>query len=280
MNKYQSQFIKIMEGLAYRFSMWDVFNDFCSMAAWNLRQAFYPKEAAEVFKRLDEKYNQEQISQFAQAFICVVESLEAGYGDFLGECYMAMELGKSQIGQFFTPYPVCKVMAKSTLDSDIESKLNTCGYMTICDPACGAGATLIATVDIAREQGLNPSENLLLYATDIDLLATHMCYIQLSLCGVAALVTHGDTLRMETWSQYLTPVWFINNWQVKYDTMKMLNALKLVFQGENDNVAIVDQSEDVENPDNQETHEVEINMAETPKAGQMAFDFMFEREAV
>ena len=45
----------------------------------------------------------------------------------------------------------------------------------------------------------------LLVAQDIDIRCVWMAYIQLSLYGIPAVVIHGNTLTMETWSQWYTP---------------------------------------------------------------------------
>lgn len=56
-----------------------------------------------------------------------------------------MELGLSNDsgGQFFTPYNVCQMMAEMTI-GNVVPQVKERGYITINDPACGAGATLIA----------------------------------------------------------------------------------------------------------------------------------------
>ena len=273
MDKHQKQFVKIIESLGYRFSVHDVFRDFCEMASWNLRRPFYEAEALTVFERLDSKYDQEHINVLAEAFAHMVLSLEDGYKDFLGECYMSMELGNSYKGQFFTPYHLCKLMARCNIGNDIKSKLNPSGYVTVSDPACGAGATLVAAVEEARNQGLNPSTNLLLYATDVDITAVNMCYLQLSLCGVAALVAHGNTLSMEIYSQYLTPVYFLNNWAVRYNAQMAYESM-VDLEGTKGLVGVEIETEVAV------ASEILVKEPAIIKPGQMAFDFMIEKEAV
>ena len=72
-----------------------------------------------------------------------------------------------------------------------------CGAITICDSCCGAGATLIAGVHAARKQlekeNLNYQNHVLVVAQDIDEIVALMCYIQLSLLGVAAYIKVGNT---------------------------------------------------------------------------------------
>lgn len=68
--------------------------------------------------------------------------------------------------------------------------------LTINDSCCGAGATLIAAINEARKQlekvNLNFQNHVLVVAQDIDEIVALMCYIQLSLLGVAAYIKVGD----------------------------------------------------------------------------------------
>lgn len=97
--------------------------------------------------------------------------------------------------QFFTPYHVCELMAKVT-EEDVAAVVKEKGYITINDFCCGAGATLIAAINEARKQlekvNLNFQNHVLVVAQDIDEIVALMCYIQLSLLGVAAYIKVGD----------------------------------------------------------------------------------------
>jgi hypothetical protein len=41
-----------------------------------------------------------------------------------------------------------------------------------------------------------------------------MTYIQLSLYGIPAIVRHGNSLTMQSWSQWLTPVYIMGGWSL------------------------------------------------------------------
>ena len=104
-------------------------------------------------------------------------------------------LGDKSNSQFFTPYHVCELMAKVT-EEDVAAVVKEKGYITINDFCCGAGATLIAAINEARKQlekvNLNFQNHVLVVAQDIDEIVALMCYIQLSLLGVAAYIKVGD----------------------------------------------------------------------------------------
>ena len=117
--------------------------------------------------------------------------------DFLGKLYTSLNLQDEGRQQHFTPYSVCELMADITMENVLK-QVKENGYITINDPCCGAGATLIAGVHAARKvlmkSGLNFQNHVLVAAQDIDETVALMCYIQLSLLGVAAYIKVGDSL--------------------------------------------------------------------------------------
>lgn len=115
--------------------------------------------------------------------------------DFLGSFYHYLELHQEQKGQFFTPYNISRFMAEVLFEkNDARRKLEQNNYISVSDPACGAGAMLIAFANAAKRSGINYQKQVLFVAQDIDHTAAIMCYIQLSLLGCPAVVIIGDTL--------------------------------------------------------------------------------------
>lgn len=137
---------------------------------------------------------------------------------------MNLELGDDSKAQIFTPYHVCQLMAAITI-GNVRSEVEEKGYITICDPCCGAGATLIAGINEARKQlekaDLNFQNHVLVAAQDIDYTVALMCYIQLSLLGLAAYVKVGNSLTepmcsTDTMENYwFTPIYFSEIWAVR-----------------------------------------------------------------
>ena len=116
--------------------------------------------------------------------------------DLLGELFMALDLGNEWKGQFFTPYDVCRLMASMTYNNDLKQKIAQKGWVSVSDPACGAGALLIAFANDCRRPGheINYQTSVLFVAQDIDFLAGMMCYIQLSLMGCPGYVVIDDSI--------------------------------------------------------------------------------------
>lgn len=142
----------------------------------------------------------------------------------MGSIFMSLNLGNEHNGQFFTPYHVCELMAEVTME-DVVQKVKKDGYISIHDPCCGAGATLIAGIHAARKrlekEKLNYQNHILVVAQDIDMIVALMCYIQLSLLGVAGYVKIGNSLtepitnmnsRENCW---FTPMYFSSIWTMR-----------------------------------------------------------------
>lgn len=112
--------------------------------------------------------------------------------DFLGSLYMMCELGNDHAGQFFTPYDVCRCMAEITFDPKLHPDME--GFISVSDPACGAGATLLAFLNVCKRRNICYHNKVLVIAQDIDFIVGLMCYIQCSFMGCAGYVVIGDTL--------------------------------------------------------------------------------------
>ena len=106
---------------------------------------------------------------------------------------MSLELGNHWKGQFFTPYDVCRCMAELTIHDNMQ-KLQNKEWVSVNDPACGAGATLIAAANTFRRKGFNYQTQVLFVANDIDRVTAQMCFIQLSLLGCPGYVAVANTL--------------------------------------------------------------------------------------
>ena len=135
---------------------------------------------------------------------------------------MRAEISNNKAGQFFTPYNVCKMMSDVTFDRKAVGKqVHEKGYVSVNDCACGAGATLIASIEKCKEmfKKLNFQNHVYFVGQDIDRVCVNMCYIQLSLQGVAGYVVHGNTLTEPVPKSlkqiWFTPMWFSNVWSAR-----------------------------------------------------------------
>ena len=197
-------FIKTMNKLSYSRHKWEVWRDFTELAALAIQQSTHFTETREErYMSTVGRYEHDEVKLFPQLLGITTAALELGFSDFLGELFQELELASKWHGQFFTPYPICKMMASITLDT--KPFVNG-GVVSISEPACGGGAMIIAACEHLHEQNINYQRQLKITATDVDLTACHMAYIQLSLLGCNAVVVHGNTLSLEEWGHFVTPM--------------------------------------------------------------------------
>lgn len=195
----KQEFLKIFHEMCYTRSAWQVWADLISATACSLANSTDPDKENERYREREKEYAQcikrlGGVDKPAKCFAIMVEALEQNpEQDFLGELYMELNLGNHWKGQFFTPYHICDFMAQIT-ERDIEEEIEKKGFISICDPACGAGATLIAAANNAKKAKHNFQNHILFVGQDIDRTAGMMCYIQMSLLGCAGYICIGNTL--------------------------------------------------------------------------------------
>lgn len=227
-DEHRQSFIKTFNKLSYKYNAWSVWNDFIFMAACSISNTVdksHYEEREKQYMNVVKKYNKEEIALFPKMLADVVMALEFNPDqDFLGSIFMALGLGNKNSGQFFTPYHICEVMAEITL-GDLVAQVKKDGYVTINDCCCGAGATLIAASNVARrklyEEELNFQNHILIVGQDIDQMVGLMCYIQLSLLGLAGYIKIGNALTEpikeddDKTNYWYTPMYFSDVWAMR-----------------------------------------------------------------
>ena len=211
MTDYKKQFIKCLDSIDRSKNSYDVFQDFLTLTSLSLNNVVLKDSSIEKqHQELWKQYNNS--SKFAELLGITTEALEQGFQDFLGEVFMLAGFGNTKNGQFFTPYHVSKLMAEINLDYEqIKQQISEQGYFTMSDPCCGAGSMFIALAETLLQKGFNPQKVLLFQGIDIDLKCCQMAYIQTSLLGLSGAVLHGNTLTLEIWKTFITPMSYINH---------------------------------------------------------------------
>ncbi len=207
--------VKLLQENCGRHQMHTVFSDFVEMAAIALANAVDLRQRDPREKRYLDivgRYTREQAMNFSKALACLTMALEtAGFADVLGVAFMELDLGSKWAGQFFTPYPVCQLMASINAEG-LTEKLEERGFVTCSDPAAGAGALPIAFAEAMQLAGHNYQQCLHVTAQDVDARAAQMAYIQLSLLHVPAVVIVGNSLAVETREVWYTPAHILGGW--------------------------------------------------------------------
>jgi len=209
-----AQIVKMLRGNTGARDIRTVFTDFCEVSAIALRNTvdlvgWAAREKG--YHRIADSYTAAQLDRFAAAFGAVALELDRDPRDVLGEVYMQLEISSKDQGQFFTPYPLALLIAQMQL-SDVAQLLEERPFITVGEPAAGAGAMAIAVTQVLAEQGIDYTQRLHITADDISPVAVHMCFIQLSLLGAAAVVNRRNTLTQELFDSWPTPAHVVGGW--------------------------------------------------------------------
>ena len=190
-------FRKILERLSHRHDARRVFDAFTRLAACAVaaqtREAEYLEEA--------KRWERPDMDTFAEALGALVSEMETRpFEDIIGGCYMEFALsqkGQQWNGEFHTPKTICDLMARMTL-GDLES-LPAEGPITVCEPACGAGAMILSLAEACPPE---VRRRLRVTAIDISRTACDMAFINTTLWGVPTRVIHGNSLSLECWAAW------------------------------------------------------------------------------
>ena len=161
-----------------------------------------------------ERYDKPDVSRFPEMYVHLVNELERHADaptDVLGAIFHELELHNKYRGQFFTPQVVCDMMGQMSLgenDPDINEK----GFLSVSEPCAGSGAMILGFAKAMARRNQDWHRQMVVTATDVDLKCVYMTYLQLSLYGIPAVVIHGNTLLMQEWSRWYTPVYMLDGW--------------------------------------------------------------------
>lgn len=213
--------------LSDRYGRWEVWADFITMSACSLCLSERQKREQE-YTSITKKYRPEEVRRYTEMFALTVEALEINPDqDFLGDLFMRFDLANTWKGQFFTPYSVCRCTASLTA-GDLKDQLEQQPWVSVCDPAVGAGALMIAFAQECLQQKVNYQTDVLFVGQDVDRTAVMMSFVQLSLLGCPGYVVVGDSLLNPTVGPsvllpvpqegqeiWYTPLFFSDTWQLR-----------------------------------------------------------------
>jgi type I restriction-modification system DNA methylase subunit len=220
MNK---DFMDCFHSLTKTHSPHSVFADFCEACAIALSNVVDKEQFKKREKRyLDIASKYKEMDTFSKMFAFLVNQMEDDTNnenlcDRLGEVYSQLKLTNDRNGQVFTPTSVCNIMSEITFD---DTPIKKQGFIKYYEPCCGGGAIAIAYIKAMLNKGYNPQRQLLVTTGDIDLTSVHMCYIQLSLLGVPAVVYHRNELTLEEYSRWYSAGYFLGGF---YGREKLLS---------------------------------------------------------
>ena len=209
-----SAFLKTLRTIAPHKHRYDVFRDFVILAATSLHNSTHKDEAREAeYLQVIAGYSAEDQQLFPKLLGQLIQLLDPTPADVLGPIYLELDVANRDQGQFFTPPDVSYLMAKMTWGEELANCDRP--FITLGEPACGAGGMVLAFVRIMIENGQNPAEKLWVQCIDVDRLAALMCYVQLTLWNVPGEVIVGNTISWQHREIWYTPAHHLGFWNAK-----------------------------------------------------------------
>jgi type I restriction enzyme M protein len=186
-------FARAFAPLVPRYEIKQVFDDFLIY----MINKFSPNLNPSICAQAMERYTPAEAAVFADITHIFCKSMEREVAvnpwcDLLGQFYecVASNSTKDGLGQFFTPVPVCDLMAQMNKPEPRPDGKR----VTIADPCAGSGRLLLAT------NAIFPGAEY--FAQDINQTCANMCAINMMMHGLTGQVTWGNSLTLETFGGY------------------------------------------------------------------------------
>ncbi|WP_257644854.1 N-6 DNA methylase [Providencia stuartii] len=212
---FHKEFIQTFNQTARYHSRIEVFRDFIHVAAISLENSVKQcPELEQTYFKVIARYERADLELFVKLLAICVNALDQRATDFLGAVFMSLELGEGAWGQFFTPFHISQLMANLII-GDCSTIIEKNGYISVSEPTCGAGGMVIACANSVLQQGYNPQTHMIAVCTDIDEVAARMCYVQLALLGIPAIVNIGNSLTQDVRQTLYTPMLMLNSFRFK-----------------------------------------------------------------
>lgn len=190
MSDKKKEIIQKLQRMSGKYSVYAIFDDWVTTFALALAQQIEYKQSREDhYLQVIGKYEKEERLELCRLNAMYVEAAEQEMSDILGYIYMHLELGSNRTGQFFTPYHICRLMARMALENEGDREIYKCN-----EPSCGGGGNIIAFAEELKHLGKNYQTQMIATCQDIDVRAVYMCYIQCFFYGIPAIVFQSDTL--------------------------------------------------------------------------------------
>jgi len=191
------QLLTAFERFAYGQSLHSAFVELLDWALLPFRKW----DDAESQKIAFQKYQSHPKIKNLTILITLIGDLSEGFNDPLGELFM-QAISNGHNGQYFTPTPICDMLAIMNLGNDTKPG------QSVCDCACGSGRTLLAAAKINRY--------LKLYGADLDNTCCKMALLNMLLHSLTGEIAHMNSLSNDFYTGYEVNITLVNGYYYPY----------------------------------------------------------------
>ena len=206
MTDYKKDFLKCLESIDHTKRRFDIFKDFLTVSTISLTNVILKdKQLENQYFEIIKQYKKPE--SLCELLSITVLALEEKTKDFLGEVYMFGDFGNKKNGQFFTPYHISQFMSEILVEpNSIKQIIEEQGFIKVSEPCCGAGGMILAFAETMLKNNINPQKYMVFQGVDIDLICCQMSFIQTALMGLTGEIIHGDTIALNYWQRFVTPM--------------------------------------------------------------------------
>ena len=165
---------------------------------------------------------------------------------------------------------MAEILHVESLDQKLQQP-----FVTLHEPACGAGGMILSFVKVLTQKKHNPAEKLWVSAIDINRVAALMAYIQLTLWNVPAEVIVGNALSMELRERWLNPAHHLYDWDTRLRWQKMVSGMRQLVKMNVEREMDEDDEIEAEIPQKEKILEEPARTVQSKADSQASFDFDF-----
>ena len=217
-HQFDRTLLKIAEITRGRISRPQTLSDFLAYCALLLSirtDPVHTEQRSKSLERLKANYKKDEWEAFYQGLVDLcrtfVRNIQVGrYEDLFAGPFTQVRATSRALKQDFTPVDVGKLIGAISVSSNLS--LPEEGFFSLSDHACGSGTLLLAGAQRIADTGYNPAEQLVIQAADLDARCVHMTYLHLSLYGIPAVIVQGNTITLNEYDRWYTPVYLWRKW--------------------------------------------------------------------
>ncbi|MEZ5536402.1 MAG: N-6 DNA methylase [Thiolinea sp.] len=211
----KAEFIRLFREFSGHNHPYQGWSDLVHMWSFAFQNAIPQRqETEERYLEIAGKYSKDKLKLAQRMLSLITDMLEPKPADVLGPLYLELEISNKDSGQFFTPPELSQLMA-NMMTGNPREQVEREEFITLYEPACGAGGMILAYVNCLISEGLNSAESIWVSAIDVDPVVARMCHLQLSLWNVPAEIVVGNTLTQEVKEYFHTPAHHLGLWEFK-----------------------------------------------------------------
>ncbi|GAC1651498.1 MAG: hypothetical protein NVS4B9_42050 [Ktedonobacteraceae bacterium] len=138
------------------------------------------------------------LAALTEALAILVEQATYIYQDILGAVYMELGQSDRRFGQYFTPWPVARLMAGINL-GDLRPLEPGQPPLRFLEPCVGSGVLILAAVETIEERcpGMIARGEVEFYGMDIDPVCVKMARLNMALHGIGSRVERLEDLSQQ-----------------------------------------------------------------------------------